>query len=145
MVCIWPCISLIRYHMQINVLSLVNLPLLWWSETQFFWSKLIAEKISCFKMTNLRALNSLTIYYNIFKIRLLIHVAPCRNSRMQMDPSNNNHFSLEEARNYNPRTEKRKKVPVCEMLDSSGSLSFAMHPTFFWKLKIKAYQSISIN
>ena len=43
---------------------------------------------------------------------------------------NNNHFSLEEAINYIPHTEKRKKVPVCEMLEFSGSLSFPMHPIF---------------
>ena len=62
---------------------------------------------------------------------------------MQMDLSNNNHFSVEEAINYTPCTEKRKKVPVSEMLDFSGSLSFPMHPTFFWKLKIIAYRGIS--
>ena len=49
----------------------------------------------------------------------MTHVTPCRNARMQMDLSNNNHFSVEEAINYNPGTEKRKKVPVSEMLDFS--------------------------
>ena len=62
-----PCISLIRYHMQIYVLSLVQLPLLWWLKTQFFESKLVAEKISCFEMTNFQALDTLTIYSNIFQ------------------------------------------------------------------------------
>ena len=60
-----------------------------------------------------------------------------------MDLSNNNHFSVEEVINYISRTEKRKKVPVCEMLDFSGSLSFPMHPTLSWKLKIIAYRGIS--
>ena len=60
-----------------------------------------------------------------------------------MDLSNNNHFSVEEVINYISRTEKRKKVPVCEMLDFSGSLSFPMHSTLSWKLKIIAYRGIS--
>ena len=62
---------------------------------------------------------------------------------MQMDLSNNNHFSVEEAIDYIPRTERRKKVPVCEMLDFFMSLSFPMHPTLSWKLKIIAYRGIS--
>ena len=40
-----------------------------------------------------------------------------------MDLSKNNHFSEEEAINDIPRTEKRKKVPVCEILESSRSVS----------------------
>ena len=34
-----------------------------------------------------------------------------------MDLSKNNCFPAEEAKNYIPRTEKKKKVPVYEMLD----------------------------
>ena len=34
-----------------------------------------------------------------------------------MDLLKNSHFSTEEAKNYIPSTEKRKKVPVCEMLE----------------------------
>ena len=83
----------------------------------------MAEKISCFEMTNFQALNKLTFYSNIFKIRLLIHITPGRNAKMQIYLSNNNHFSLEEAINYIPHTKKRKKVPVCEMLESSAFLS----------------------
>ena len=60
-----------------------------------------------------------------------------------MDLSNNNHFSVEEVINYISRTEKRKKVLVCEMLDFSGFLSFPMHPNLSWKLKIIAYRGIS--
>ena len=48
-----------------------------------------------------------------------------------MDLSKNNSFLTEEAINYISRTEKRKNVPVCEMLE--------MHPLRFcpllsWKL-----------
>ena len=38
-----------------------------------------------------------------------------------MDPSKNNRLSTEEAINYISRTKKRKTVPVCEMLEPSGS------------------------
>ena len=34
-----------------------------------------------------------------------------------MDLSKNSRLSTEEAKNYIPGTEKRKKVPVCEMLE----------------------------
>ena len=48
--------------------------LLWWLKTQFFESKLAAENISCFEMTNVQALDTLTIYSNISKRRLLIQI-----------------------------------------------------------------------
>ena len=32
------------------------------------------------------------------------------------------------------RTEKRKKVPICEMLESSGFFSTPMLPNFSWKI-----------
>ena len=90
----------------------------------------MAEKISCFKMTNFRALITLKIYSNIFKIRLFIRVTHCRNTRIQMDLSKNKQFSAKKA---------RKKVPVCEMFEFSGSLSFPMLLMLSWKLKIIAY------
>ena len=40
-----------------------------------------------------------------------------------MDLSKNNSFLTEEAINYIVCAEKRKKVPVCEMLESSAFLS----------------------
>ena len=40
-----------------------------------------------------------------------------------MDLSEKNNFLTEEAINYIARTEKRKKVPVCEMFESSAFLS----------------------
>ena len=44
-----------------------------------------------------------------------------------MDLLKNNSFLTEEAINYIARTEKRKKIPVCEMLESSAFLfSFIM-------------------
>ena len=45
-----------------------------------------------------------------------------------MHPSKNKRFSAEEAKNYIPFTEKRKKVPVCEMIEFSGSLYSSMLP-----------------
>ena len=69
----------------------------------------MAEKISCFEMTNFRALNTFTSYLNISKIRILIQIKICRNARIQMDLSKNNRFSAEEAKHYTPRTEKREK------------------------------------
>ena len=94
----------------------------------------MAEKVSCFEMTNFRALITLKIYSNIFKIRLFIRVTHCRNTRIQMNLSKNKHFSAKEA---------RKKVPVCEMLEFSGSLSFPMLLILSWKLKIIAYRGSS--
>ena len=35
---------------------------------------------------------------------------------------------------------KEKKVPACEMLEFSGSLSSSMLPILSWKLKIIAYR-----
>ena len=40
-----------------------------------------------------------------------------------MDLSKNNSFLTEKAINFIAHTEKRKKVPVCEMLESSAFLS----------------------
>ena len=68
----------------------------------------MAEKISCFEMKNFWALNTLTIYLNISKIRELIQITICRNATMQMFLSKNNRFSAEEAKSYTPRTEKKE-------------------------------------
>ena len=40
-----------------------------------------------------------------------------------MDLSKNNSFLTEEAINFIARTDKRKKVPVCKMLESYSFLS----------------------
>ena len=78
--------------------------------------------------------------YSLFKSRIsvLIQITLCRNARIQMDLSKNkyNRFSGEEAINFIPRTKKRKKVPVCEMFECSGSLSSPMPPILSWKLKV---------
>ena len=74
-------------------------------------------------MKNFRALDTLTISSNISKIRLLIQIRLYINARIQIDISKNKPFSAEEAINYILRTKKRKKVPVCEMFESSGSFS----------------------
>ena len=39
-----------------------------------------------------------------------------------MDLSKNNRFSENEAKNYIPRKEKGKKVPVCEILEFLNSM-----------------------
>ena len=103
----------------------------------------MAKKISCFEMKNFRALNILTSYLSISKIRVLIQVTLRRNSRIQMDLSKNICFSAEEAKNYIPRTEKRKKVPVYEILEFSWPLLSSMIPILSWKLKIIAYRGDS--
>ena len=97
----------------------------------------MAERIWCFEMKNFRALNTLASYLNISKMRVLIQTL-CRNATIQMDLSNSNCFSAEEAKNCIPCTEKRKKVPVYEMLEFSWSLSSSMIPILSWKLKIIA-------
>ena len=68
-------------------------------------------------MKNFRDLDTLTIYLNISKIRLLDQIKLCRNASIEMDPSKNNRFSAEEAMNYIPHTKKKKKVPISEMLE----------------------------
>ena len=82
---------------------------------------------------------------NLFesKIRVLTQITLSRNARIQMDLWRNNSFSAEEAINYIPRTKKRKKVPVYEMLESSGSLCSPMLPILSLKLKIIAHRDSS--
>ena len=54
--------------------------------------------------------------------------------------SKNNRFSAEEAKNYIPRAEKRKKGTntIWKMLEFSGSFSSSMLSILSWKLKIIA-------
>ena len=105
----------------------------------------MAEKISCFEMKTFCALSTVTIYLNSYKIRVLIQITLSRNTRMQMALSKKNRFSAEEAKNYIPRTDKRKKAPVCEMLEFSGFLSSSMLPMLSSKLKIIAYRGCFVN
>ena len=95
-------------------------------------------------MRNFRALSTLTSYLNISKIRVLIQTTLCRNARIQMDLLKNECFSAEEAENFIPRTEKRKKVPVYGMFECSWSLSSSSSPILSWKLKIIAYRGSSM-
>ena len=44
-----------------------------------------------------------------------------------MDLSKNNSFLTEEAINFIARTEKRKRVPVCEMLESTAFFVLFYH------------------
>ena len=59
-------------------------------------------------MTNLKALDTLTICCNISKIRLLIQISVCRHARIQMDISKKNCFSAEKAINYSPSLREKK-------------------------------------
>ena len=77
-------------------------------------------------MKNFRALDNHTIFSDISKIRVLIHITLCRNAKIQMDISRSNRFSADEAINYIPSTEKRKKVPVREMLEYSVIWGFLL-------------------
>ena len=88
----------------------------------------MAEKISCFEMKNVWTLNTLTSYLNISKMRVLIQITLCRNPRIQMDISKNNYFSGEEAKNYIPRTEKKKNITVYKMLEFSSTFPSSMIP-----------------
>ena len=136
-----PCISLIRYHMQIYT-SWVWLVYLstFAVGNAVFQIKTDNGKISCFEFT----IPGFGHPYNLLESKL-IQVTLCRNARIQMNLSKNkyNCFSAEEAINYIPLTEKTKKVPVCEMFESSRSLSSPMLSILSWKLKEIAYRGSS--
>ena len=111
------CISLIRYQMQIYT-SLFTSTLV--VGNAVFWIRIGDWKDFKFRNDKVHGFGH---PYSLFesKIRVLIQVTLCANARIQMDLSKNKHnrFSAEEAINYIPRTKKRKKVPVCEMRESS--------------------------
>ena len=90
-----------------------------------------------------RALNTLKICLNSSKMTVLIQITIFRNVRIQMVLLKKNRFSAEEAKNYIPRIEKRKKLPVCEMLEISGFMSSTMLPILSWKLNMIAYRESS--
>ena len=73
-------------------------------------------------MINFRVSDTLTIYSN----SILVLIKLCRNTSIQVDLSKNNGFSTEKAIRYVPRTKKRKKVPVREMLDLLHASNFIM-------------------
>ena len=75
--------------------------------------------------------------------KLFIQITLSRNARIQMDLSKNNRFSQEEATNYVPRIEKRKKVQASKTHESSGSLCSPKFPILSWKLKIIASRGSS--
>ena len=60
-------------------------------------------------MANLRASETLTVYPNIFKIRILIQIKLCENVGKQMDLSKKDSFSTQETTNYIPHAKKRKE------------------------------------
>ena len=93
-------------------------------------------------MSNFRTWENSYNLLEYFQIRISIQMKPGRNAGIQMDLSKNNRFSTQEAINHITHTEKRKKVPVCEMSESSESLS-PLLPNLSWKLKIIAYRDRS--
>ena len=80
----------------------------------------MAETISCFEMKNFRALNTLTSYLNISKIRVLIQITLCRNPRIQMDLSKNNCFSAEETKIIFLAARKERRYQYMKCLSSLG-------------------------
>ena len=136
------CISLIRYTMRKYI------PL----KSGLFTSTLVVGNTAFlikidgwrdFMFRAFRALNTLKIYLNSSKMTVLIQIIIFRNVRIQMVLLKKNRFSAEEAKNYIPRIEKRKKLPVCEMLEISGFMSSTMLPILSWKLKMIAYRESS--
>ena len=87
---------------------------------QFFESKLAIKKISCFKMTNFRALDILAVYCNISKIGVLIQITLCGNGRIQIDLPKTKYFSAEEVINYIPHTEKKRRYQYVKCLSRLG-------------------------
>ena len=82
----------------IYILPLVNLPLLWWLEKQFFQPKLA---MATFHVSKLQI-------SGLWTLRVLIQI---RKARIQMDLSKNkyNRFPGEETTNYIPHISSRKK------------------------------------
>ena len=134
-ICIRHCILLIRCHMHCIRLKFGLFTSTFVLGNSFlnqnWWLKRL--HVSKWKISELWT--SLQSYLNTSKISVLIQITLCRNARIQMHLSKNNCFSAEKAKNYIPRTEKRKKVPVYEMFEFSWSLSFSMIPILSWKLK----------
>ena len=97
---------------------------------------------SCFEKTNFRALETLTIYSNISKTRLLIQITLCRNTRIQMDLSRNNHFSAEKALTYILCTAKKKEG----MWNAWVPWVFVIHhaSNFIMETEENKYRSISM-
>ena len=108
---------------------------------KMFWIKIGGWKVFMFWKDKFPVYN--TICSNIFKIKVLIQITSCRNAKIQMDISKSNCFSAEEAINCIPRTKKRKKVPVCEMLVYSRSFSSSILPILSWEQKIVIYRGSS--
>ena len=109
-----PCISLIRYHMQYT-------SEVWFSYLYFGGWKRSFLNQNCFEMTNFQALNTLTTYSNISKIRLWIQISLCGNARIQMDISKKNGFLSRESNklfSLAPRKEIRYQHVKC--LSPSG-------------------------
>ena len=101
-----PCISLIRHYM--SKVWFIYLYFSCWKRS--FLIKICGRKDFMFRYDKFPGFGvSLIFFWNISKIRLLIQITLSRNARIQMDLSKNNRFSHQEATNYIPRIEKRKK------------------------------------
>ena len=64
------------------------------SNDKFQWNDIFGFWI--YEMTNFRALDTLAIYSNIFKIKLLMQITLGKDARIQMHPPKNNRFSTDE-------------------------------------------------
>ena len=71
------------------------------------------EKISYFEITNFQALDTLAIYSNISKIRLLIQITLWETPEYANGLSKKNRFSAEIAINYFPSHWKKESTNMC--------------------------------
>ena len=122
-------------YANIYVLSLVYLPLLWCLETVFL-IKIDAWKYFMFRNEKFPGFELFYKLFEYFKNKGI------DSNNTLWKRQNTNGFIKEQlflsrgSKNCIPRTEKRKKVPVYEMLEFSWSLSSSMIPILSWKLKM---------
>ena len=102
-----PCISLIRHYM-----SKVWFIYLYFGccKRIFFLIKICGWKDFMFRYDKFPGFGTPLIFFlECSPNKLFIQITLSRNARIQMDLSKNNRFSHQEATNYIPRIEKRKK------------------------------------
>ena len=112
-------------YANIYVLNLVYLPIFWWLETQFFESKLMMKRFHVSKLQISRLWTSLSFIRNKG-----IDSNNTLQKRQNTDGSINEQAQPFLSRRSNKlySSHREKKVPVCEMLESSGSLPSPMLP-----------------
>ena len=98
----------------------------WWTGTRTDHQSCITSepiggrKDSMFRKFKFPALDTLTMYSNISKIRIVVQIRLCEKVSIEMDRSKNNRFSAEEAINYIPRTEKKRRHQYVKCLKRLG-------------------------